>query len=73
MAKISNPFESFVANICVMIKTDAIKTTNTSIENKLIEEVITKNQNDIPAVTARDLNLGDEVSMLYRVDKSYQS
>ena len=40
-----------------------------SIENKPIDEVIIKNQNDIPAVTARDLNLGDDVSMLYGIDE----
>jgi len=73
IAKTSSPFEIFVANICVMISTDAKKTINASIENKLKEEVITKNQNDSPAVTARDLNLGEDVSMLYRIDKGHES
>jgi len=73
MAKMSSPFEIFFANICVVISTDTKKTINASIENKLKEEVITKNQNDIPAVTARDLNLGEEVSMLYRIDKGHES
>ena len=71
IAKTSSTFEIFVANICVVISRDTIKTINTSIENKLKDEVITKNQNDSPAVTARDLNLGDEVSMLYRIDKGH--
>ena len=73
IAKISSPFEIFVANICVMISTDAMKIINASIENKLKEEVIIKNQNDNPAVTARDLNLGEEVCMLNWIDKGHES
>ena len=43
--------------------------TSISIENKPVDEVIIKNQNDIPAVTARDLNLVEDVSMLYWIDE----
>tara|TARA_Y100000782_G_C10021139_1_gene197057 strand:- start:214 stop:354 length:141 start_codon:yes stop_codon:yes gene_type:complete len=43
--------------------------TSISIENKPVDEVIIKNQNDIPAVTARDLNLGEDASMLYGIDE----
>ena len=38
-------------------------------ENKLKDELIMKNQNEKPAVTASDLNRGEEVSMLYWIDK----
>ena len=37
-----------------------IKEINNSKENIPIDEIIIKNQNDSPAVTARDLNLGEE-------------
>jgi hypothetical protein len=39
---------------------DAINKINNSIEKIPIEEIIIKNQNDNPAVTASDLNLGEE-------------
>ena len=44
-----------------------------SIENIPIDDVIIKNQNVKPAVTARDLNLGELVCMLNRIDKCHQS
>ena len=44
-----------------------------SIENKAVDETSIKNQKDIPAVTANDLNLGDDVFILYRIDKRYKS
>ena len=38
------------------------------------EERIIRNQNDNPAVTATDLNLGeDALIILYWIDKCYQS
>ena len=69
IAKISNPFEIFFANIWVMMRIDITNTINISIENMLANDVMIKNQNESPAVTASDLNLGEEVSMLYRIDK----
>ena len=59
MAKISNPFDIFFAKICVMLRTVATKIMNISIEKIPVEEVIIKNQKDNPAVTAKDLNLGE--------------
>ena len=38
---------------------------------KEAEDVIIKNQNDIPADTANDLNLGELVFILNRIDKRY--
>jgi hypothetical protein len=54
-----------------MIRTDAKNAIKTSIENIPVDEVIMKNQNDNPADTARDLNLGDDASMLNRIDKCH--
>ena len=42
-----------------------------SIENTSVEDVMMKNQNDNPAVTARDLNLGDDAFILNRIDKCH--
>ena len=39
-----------------------------SIENTLKLELIIKNQNDNPAVTASDLNLGDDVC-IFKLDR----
>ena len=41
-----------------------------SIENCPNAFVIIKNQNEKPAVIASALNLGDESSMLYRINES---
>ena len=70
-ANMSSPFEIFTANICVVIRTDIIKMNNISIEKNPIEDVIIKNQNESPAVTASDLNLGEEACMLYRINECY--
>ena len=35
------------------------------------DDVIMKNQNDSPAVTASALNRGEGASMLYRIDKCH--
>ena len=48
----SNAFESFNAKICVIVIINTRKITNASIENKPEAEVIIKNQNENPAVTA---------------------
>ncbi len=71
IAIISNPFEIFFANIWVMIRMDATNVINNSIENRPVDDVMMKNQNESPAVTASDLNLGEEVSMLYWIDKCH--
>ena len=57
IAKISNPFEIFGAKIWVTASTDTMKITNNSRVNRPILEVMMKNQNESPAVTASDLNL----------------
>ena len=46
-----------------MVKTVAIKTSNISNENIPIAEIIMKNQNERPAVTATDLKRGDDNSI----------
>lgn len=70
-AKISNPFESLRAKICVIINIDVIKIKRSSIENRASEIVIMKNQNDSPAVTAILLNRGEESSNLDRINECY--
>ena len=72
-AKISKPFEIFEENTWVMVKTLAIKMSNISNEKMPDTEVIMKNQNVRPAVTATDLKRGDDNSILYRIDKSHQT
>jgi len=67
----SNPFEIFFANICVMLRTAITNIIKISIENIPVDDVITKNQNDNPAVTAMDLNRGELVCILNRVDKCH--
>ena len=67
----SSAFEIFTANICVIARTVPIKIRNISIEKYPTDEIIINNQNDKPAVTAIDLNLGDDVSILDRIDKSH--
>ena len=42
-----------------------------SMENTSVDDVMMKNQNDNPAVTARDLNLGDDEFILNRIDKCH--
>ena len=69
IAKISNPLDIFFAKICVIVKVTAIKIRKISTENKLKDELIMKNQNENPAVTASDLNRGEEVSILYRINE----
>ena len=46
-----------------------IRRIKISIENIPVEEVMIKNQKENPAVTAKDLNLGELVSILNWVDK----
>ena len=70
IAKISNPFEIFFANICVILRTVATKIIKISIENIPVDDVMIKNQKDNPAVTAMDLNRGELVCILNRINKS---
>ncbi len=70
MAKISNPFEIFFANIWVIVRIHVTNMIKISNENIPVDCVIMKNQNDIPAVTASDLNLGDDVFILYWIYES---
>ena len=72
-AKISKPFEIFEENTWVMVKTLAIKMSNISNEKILNAEIIMKNQNERPAVTATDLKRGEDNSILYRINKSHQT
>ena len=62
-ANMSSPFEIFTANTCVVMRIDTTKIRNISIEKNPIVDVIIKNQNEKPAVTASDLNRGDDVSI----------
>jgi hypothetical protein len=71
IAKISNPFDIFFANICVMLKTITTNIIIISIENIPVDDVMIKNQKDNPAVTARDLNRGELVCILNRIDKCH--
>jgi len=71
IAKISNPFDIFFANICVMLKTVTTNIIIISIENIPVDDVMIKNQKDNPAVTARDLNRGELVCILNRIDKCH--
>ena len=73
IASMSRPFEIFVENICVTISTDTTKTPNISKEKVPVIDVTMKNQNDNPVVTARDLNLGDDSSILNWIDECYKS
>ena len=63
----------FFANIWVIVRTIPIKRTKYSIEKEPVLDVMIKNQNDNPAVTASDLNLGEDVCILYRIDEGYKS
>ena len=67
----SKPFEIFFANICVTLRTIATNMIKISIENTSVEDVMMKNQNDNPAVTASDLNLGDDAFILNRINECY--
>ena len=68
---VSNPFEIFFTNICVTLITIATNMIKISTENTSVDDVMMKNQNDNPAVTARDLNLGDDAFILNRIDKCH--
>ena len=73
IAKMSNAFESFNAKIWVIDIVIATKITNASIENKPVAEEIIKNHKENPAVTAMALNLGDDNSILNRINECYKT
>ena len=73
IAKISNPFESLTEKICVTAIVIPKKTPNNSKEKIPIPAVIIINQKEKPAVTANALNLGDESSILDRINESYKT
>ena len=64
IAKMSNPFDIFFANIWVTLRTIATNIIKISIENIPVDDVMIKNQKDNPAVIAMDLNLGELVCIL---------
>ena len=71
IAKISKPFDIFFVNIYVIVKITVINIIKISTENIPVDDVMIKNQNDNPAVTAKDLNLGELVCILNRIDKCH--
>ena len=73
LAKMSKPFESLNAKICVMVTVIRRKIPNVSKENIPIDEDIIKNQKLKPIVTVSALNLGEENSILDRIDKCDQT
>ena len=73
IAKISNTLDSLTEKICVKTKTIATKTASVSKEKTPIDVDIMKNQKENPAVTANDLNLGEESSILNRIYECHQS
>ena len=71
IAKISNPLESLTEKTCVMVIVIARKIPSNSKEKTPMEVVIIINQKENPAVTASALNLGDESSILDRINERY--
>ena len=71
IAKISSPFEIFFVNIWVMVKIIPINNKNISKEKKPVVDVMIKNQNVKPALTAIDLNLGELVCILNWINESH--
>jgi hypothetical protein len=68
-ANISSPLDIFIANICVITRTDVLKTRNISIEKYPKEDVIMKNQNESPAVIASALNLMEDAFISNWINK----
>ena len=71
IAKISNAIESLIEKICVKTKTNTTKTASASKEKTPIAVDIMKNQKENPAVTANDLNLGEENSILNWINECH--
>ena len=64
IAKTSNALDSLTEKICVKTKTITTKTANASKEKTPIAADIMKNQTETPAVTANDLNSGEDSTIL---------
>ena len=60
-------------SICVKLKIETIKMTKISREKNPVADVMIKNQKVNPAVTANDLNLGDESCILNRINECYEA
>lgn len=71
IAKISNALESLTEKICVKTKTIIAKTASASKEKTPIAVDIMKNQKENPAVTANDLALVDENSILNWINECH--
>ena len=71
IAKISNPFDIFFVNIWVTLKIIPTNNNKISKEKKPAVDEIIKNQNVKPALTAIDLNLGELVCILNRINESH--
>ena len=71
IAKTSNTLDSLTEKICVKTKTIATKTASVSKEKNPIDVDIMKNQKENPAVTANDLNLGEESSILNWINECH--
>ena len=71
IAKTSNALDNFIEKICVRTSTITTKTASASKEKTPIAVVIMKNQKENPAVTANDLNFGEESSILNWINKCH--
>ena len=69
IANTSRTLDILDAKICVIIPMPAITKSIISIVNRSAALDIMKNQNDMPAVTANALNLGDDNSILNWIDE----
>ena len=73
IAKTSNAFESLNAKNWVIDIVIAINIANTSKENKPVADDIIKNQKENPTATTRALNLGDDSSILDRINECHET
>ena len=73
MANTSRALETLIAKNCINGKIITIKIANISRVKIPNIDVITKNQKVNPAETANALNLGDDNSILNRINECYQT
>ena len=73
IAKTSSAFDTFIERTCITEKTATTKIANISSEKTSVTEVIIKNQNENPEATARALNLGEDKSILYGINKCHEA
>ena len=73
IAKISNALESLNEKIWVMIIVIATKIASVTTENKPVADDIIKNQKENPTATTRALNLGDDSSILDRINECHET